>query len=98
VSQSLTLNADTLPITTLKEASNSRMKSDLLGDYLYYETIMPLQGVDNQNPGSGEILISGNGTVRIVIESSRSVRLEIDTDSDGVVDDYQYTTWAALQG
>ena len=98
VSQSLTLNADTLPITTLREARESRMKSDLLGDYLYYETIMPLQGVDNQNPGSGEILISGNGTVRIVIESSRSVRLEIDADSDGVVDDYQYTTWAALQG
>jgi hypothetical protein len=39
-----------------------------------------------------------NGTVRIVIESSTSVRLKIDADSDGVVDDYQYTTWAALQG
>jgi hypothetical protein len=96
--QAITVNTDISPITTLREARESRMKSDLLGDYLYYETIMPLQGADNQNPESGEILISGNGTVRIVIESSASVRLEIDADGDGTIDDYQYTTWAALQG
>jgi hypothetical protein len=96
--QAITVNTDISPITTLREARESRMKSDLLGDYLYYKTIMPLQGADNQNPESGEILISGNGTVRIVIESSASVRLEIDADGDGNIDDYQYTTWAALQG
>jgi hypothetical protein len=96
--QAITVNTDISPITTLREARESRMKSDLLGDYLYYKTIMPLQGADNQNPESGEILISGNGTVRIVIESSASVRLEIDADGDGTIDDFQYTTWAALQG
>jgi hypothetical protein len=96
--QAITVNTDISPITTLREVRESRMKSDLLGDYLYYKTTMPLQGADNQNPESGEILISGKGTVRIVIESSTSVRLEIDADGDGVVDDYQYTTWATLQG
>jgi hypothetical protein len=40
----------------------------------------------------------GNGAIRIVIESSASVRLEIDADGDGTVDDYQYTTWPALRG
>jgi hypothetical protein len=74
------------------------MKSEFLGDYLSYETIHPLNAADNQSPESGEILVTGNGTVRIVIESSTTVRLEIDADGDGVVDDYQYTTWAALQG
>ena len=98
VSQSLTLNADTSPITTLRETRDTRMISDSLGDGLDYETIVTLQATDNQNPESGEILISGNGTVRIVIESSASVRLEIDADGDGTIDDYQYTTWAALQG
>ena len=98
MSQSLTLNADTLPITTLKEASKSHLKSILLGGDLFYETIVPLQAADDQDPESGEILISGYGTVRIVIESSASVRLEVDIDGDGTVDDYQYTTWAALRG
>ena len=95
---SLTANVDVSPITKVREASTYRMKSDFLGDYLSYETIVPLKAADNQNPESGEILVTGNGTVRIVIESSASVRLEIDTDYDGIVDDYQYTTWAALQG
>jgi hypothetical protein len=95
---SLTANVDISPINKVLEASTSRMKSDFLGDSLSYETILPLTEADNANPESGEILVTGNGTVRIVIESSTSVRLEIDADSDGVVDDYQYTTWAALQG
>jgi len=33
-----------------------------------------------------------------VIESSAVVRLDIDTDADGTVDDIRYTTWAALKG
>lgn len=95
---SLTANIDISPIQKILESSTYRMKSEFLGDYLSYETIHPLNAADNQNPESGEILVTGNGTVRIVIESSTSVRLEIDADGDGVVDDYQYTTWAALQG
>ena len=77
------------------------MKSAVLGDYISYEIIVPLQAPDGQDPESGEILISGgdeNGTIRIVIESSATVRLEVDLDGDGIVDDTQYTTWAALQG
>ena len=95
---SLTANVDISPINKILEASTYRMKSDFLGDYLSYETIHPLDSADNRNPESGEILVTGNGAVRIVIESSTSVRLEIDADGDGAVDDYQYTTWAALQG
>jgi hypothetical protein len=74
------------------------MKRDFLGDNLDYETIVPLQAADNQDPETGEILVTGSGTVRIVIGSSASVRLEIDVDGDVTVDDYQYTTWPALRG
>jgi hypothetical protein len=98
--QSLTVNADSSISTTLGEARNSLMESAFLGGYISYETIVPLQAPDGQVPESGEILVSGggNGTIHIVIESSTSVRLDIDADGDGIVDDSQYTTWAALRG
>jgi len=97
---SLTVNADrSIPATTTE--ARSLMKSAVLGDYISYEILSPLQAADGQTPGSGGILISGgagNGSIRMVIESSTSVRLEIDVEGDGAVDDYQYTTWEALKG
>ena len=98
---SLTVNADISIPTTLVDASASVIGSDILGGLVSYEIIAPLQAPDGQDPDSGEILITastGNGSVRIVIESSASVRLEIDADDDGIVDDYLFTTWTALQG
>jgi hypothetical protein len=97
---SLTVNADISIPTTLSEAGVSFMESAVLGGLISYEVITPLQAPDGLDPESGEILISGgegNGTIHIVIESSASVRLEIDADGDGTVDDYQYTTWNVLR-
>jgi len=97
---SLTVNADISIPATLGEA-HSLMKSAVLGGYISYEVIDPLQAPAGQDPESGEILVSGgtgNGTVRIVIESITSVRLDIDPDGDGTVEDIQYTTWTALKG
>ena len=77
------------------------MKSDYLGGTLDYGMTVSLQATGDQDPESGEIVIYGGtnkGKVRIIIESATSVRLEIDADGDGSVDDYQYTTWAALRG
>ena len=99
--QSLTLNADISLTTTLGEARESLMESAFLGGNLSYEMIGPLQAADDQGPESGEILVSegvGSGTIRIVIESSTIVRLDIDSDGDGIVDDIHFTTWEALQG
>ena len=99
--QSLTVNADSSISTTLGEARESLMESAFLGGYISYETIFPLQAPDGQDPESGEILVregGGKGTIRIVIESGASVRLDIDSDGDGTIDDYQLTTWSALRG
>ena len=98
---SLTVNADTSIPATLAKASESLIESAALGGRVAYVIAVPLQAPDGQDPESGEIMIAGgdgNGTIRIVIESSASVRLEIDADGDGTVDDYQYTTWAVLRG
>jgi hypothetical protein len=99
--QRLFLNADLSPVTKLVRTGGSSMKSDYLGGTLDYGTTVSLQATGDQDPESGEILIYGGankGKVRIIIESATSVRLEIDADGDGTVDDYQYTTWPALRG
>ena len=96
----LTVNADASIPTRITEG-RSLVKNTALGEYIAYEIVSSVQADDDTNPDSGEILISGgaeNGTIRLVIESSVSVRLEIDEDGDGTVDDYQYTTWEALRG
>lgn len=98
---SQTVSADISVTTTLVEVGEAQLGSRSSGGYFVYETIVPLQAPDGQDAESGEILVSqlfGNGTIRIVIESSASVRVEIDLDGDSVVDDTQYTTWAALRG
>jgi ribosomal protein S6E (S10) len=94
---SQTFNVDISIPTTTTEA-RSLMKSAVLGDYISYEIVSPLQVAGDLIPESGEIQItggSGNGSIRMVIESATSVRLEIDVEGDGTVDDYQYTTWGA---
>ena len=96
--QSLTFNAD--PFITMTSAEGSSfLGSEQLGGSVNYETIVPLQASAGQAPELGEILVSegdNNGTIHIVIESSASVRLDIDADGDGILDDVQFTTWAAL--
>ena len=96
----LTVNADISIPTTTSEAGVSFMDSTVLGGLVSCETTTPLQAPDGQDPESGEILISGgdgNGTIRIAIDSSTIVRLEIDPDGDGIVDDSRFTTWTAQQ-
>jgi hypothetical protein len=98
--QTLEVDAGMVPTTYAAEA-NGRLRSSTLGGSVDYETTVPIQasGVDNP-PNTGEVLVSGadNSQVRIVIVSVETVRLEIDTEGDGVVDEYIDTTWDALIG
>jgi hypothetical protein len=96
-----TVNADISVSTTLAEVSDAQLLANQasLDGYVNYETVVPLRAPEGHAPESGEMSVyTAYETIRITIESSASVRLEIDVDDDSVVDDIQYTTWAALLG
>jgi hypothetical protein len=98
--QTLDVNAGMLPTTYAADA-NGRLRSSVLGGSVDYETVMPIQASGDDNPPyTGEILVSGadNSAVRIVVVSEETVRLEIDAEGDGVVDEFIDTTWEALIG
>lgn len=84
---------------TIVVTVGGRMDSAQLGGAIDYATTAALQAFGDDYPYTGGILISGdNSSVRIVITDSNSVRLEIDTNADGVIDHYIDTTFAALIG
>jgi hypothetical protein len=97
--QTLTVDTGIVPDTKVAEASGT-LASQVLDGKVDYETTVPIQATGDLDPEAGEILITGadNTTVTIVIENVDSVRLDIDSDGDGIVDDVQFTTWAALTG
>jgi len=76
------------------------LDSQLLGGSVHYETPVDIELVGDNEPYTGEILVTGasNSSVRIVINDSTSVTLEVDTNGDGTVDEFIDTTWAALNG
>ena len=89
-----------VPTSYLAEL-NGRLQSTVLGGSVDYETVESVQASGDDNPPyTGVILITGaeNSAVRIVIVSDEVVRLEIDVDGNGVVDEFVDTTWAALLG
>ena len=95
----LTVDTGVIPETFLAEVFG-RLGSSALGGTVDYETVVPIEATGDNPPYVGEILISGadDSRVRIVIVSEDVVRLEIDEDGDGVVDEFIDTTWSALAG
>lgn len=98
--QTLEANPGVVPTPYAAEA-NGRLDSSLLGGSVDYDTVVTIQASGDDNPPyTGEILVSGanDSQVRIVVVSVEVVRLEIDVNGDGVVDEFIDTTWAALIG
>lgn len=95
----LTVDTGVIPETFLAEVFG-RLGSSALGGTVDYETVVPIEATGDNPPYVGEILITGadSSRVRIVIVSEDVVRLEIDEDGDGVVDEFIDTTWSALAG
>lgn len=78
---------------------NGRMDSAQLGGAIDYVTTIAVEAFGDNDPHIGQILITGgDSSVRIVINDSTSVTLEVDTNADGVIDQYIDTTFAALSG
>lgn len=77
-----------------------RLDSSTLGGSVDYVTTVTIEAIGDNDPNTGEILITGadNSSVRIVIIDTSHVRLEIDENGDGTVDAFIDTTWAELNG
>jgi hypothetical protein len=98
--QTLEVDLGTVP-TSFTAAANGTLENATLGGSVDYETVVTIQASGEDNPPyTGEIRITGaeSSSVRIVIVSEQVVRLEIDVNGDGVVDEFIDTTWAELLG
>ncbi|MDH4107694.1 MAG: hypothetical protein OEW35_05225 [Gammaproteobacteria bacterium] len=88
-----------IPDTKLADALG-RLQSTALGGSVDYVSTVSIQAIGDFNPHTGEILITGAGgsSVKIVVVDSLNVRLEIDTNGDGTIDQFVDTSWSELTG
>ena len=91
-----TLDAGLTPAPYTMDSSGTLDSSQLTG-VVDYSTELMFQGFDNDYPGIGELLVSGDtSNARLIALDSVNVRIEIDNNDDGTVDDVIDTTWDAL--
>lgn len=77
--------------------SRGTVDSSQLSGKVSYTTPMQFEGDDVDYPHTGELLITGDGsTVHLIALDNINVRIELDSDGDGIVDVTVDTTWAAL--
>lgn len=77
--------------------SGRATSSDFMGA-VDFSTPVALESLDGGNPFTGRVEISGRAgaTITVIVLDSTSVRLEVDADGDGTVDQFIDTTWDAL--
>lgn len=91
-----TVDAGQIPSPYTLDSSGTLDSSQLSGE-VSYSTPVPFAGFDVDYPGSGELLVSAaNSSVRLVALDNVNVRLDIDTDGDGTVDEVINITWQEL--
>jgi hypothetical protein len=82
------------PYTLIASGS---VDSSLLSGAVTYSTPVQFQGFDVDYPHMGELLVTGtNSSVRLVAINNVDVRIDLDNDGNGSVDEMINTTWAAL--
>ena len=69
--------------------------STALGGMIDYTTPVTFQGAGDGYPFAGELLVTGaeNASIRLVALDDTNVRIDTDTDGDGIVDNSETTTW-----
>ena len=73
------------------------LDSSQLAAVVSYMTPVMFEGFGVDYPDSGELLVTGNNSsVRLVAIDNVNVRIDIDNDGNGSVDESINTTWAAL--
>ena len=80
-------------------SASGTLASSQLGGAVSYSTPVTFLGFDAEYPHTGELLVTGPGSsARLIAVDNVSVRIEIDSNGDGTVDDTINTTWAELEG
>lgn len=77
--------------------SSGTLDSSQLTDTVSYATPLTFTGFAGEFPNSGELLVSGDASsVRLVALDAVNIRIDVDTDGDGQVDESISTTWVEL--
>lgn len=86
---------DTTPPEAYTLNSSGTVDSSQLSGFISYSTPVTFQGQGSAYPFAGELLItgSGNATIRLIALDDTNVRIETDSNGDGVVDTSEDTTW-----
>lgn len=92
-----TVDTSVVPEPYTLDASGTLDSSELDGAIDYSSPVM-FQGLGATYPYTGELLVEGaNGaTIRLVTLDESTVRIDTDTNGDGVVDMNETTTWVDL--
>ena len=95
----LKVDIGVFPETVVALASGT-LEIQSLGGTIDYATLVAVEAAGDLDPHKGEILITGadGSSIRILVVDTSNVTLEIDVNGDGVVDEYVYTSWSALNG
>ncbi len=92
--QTIDAGLDPAPYTMI---ASGMLDSSQLSGVVAYSTPVMFEGFGNDYPNTGELLIDGGGSSALLVAINNvDVRIEIDSDGDGTVDDTIMTTWAEL--
>ncbi len=80
---------------TMTMTASGKVESDRFDGQATYTTEVPFVSYFDGNPYEGEMLITGanDATIRIIALDAEMVRLEMDYDGDGAVDETLDMTW-----
>ena len=85
----------TQPLYT--HSASGTLQTTRLSGSIRYSTPLTFESVGQNYPHTGEMLISGeSSSARLIAIDDVNVRIEVDNNGDGTVDDTIDTTWAEL--
>lgn len=95
-SSAQTFDGNLSPAIYTMDASGTLESSQLPGDVVY-STVTTFAGNEGEYPNTGVLLVRGdNSSARLIAVDATNVRIEIDTNGDGVPDETVNLTWAEL--
>ena len=97
-SSAQTVDAGLSPAPYTISAAGTLDSSELSG-VVRYSTPVTFEGDDVDFPHAGELLVTGaDSSARLIAVDNVNVRIEVDSDGDGTVDQTIDTTWTELLG